>query len=83
VKLSMKKQINKLITDFEKEYGCLDNKVSSPGNRQLFNIRMDAEQLNKKRSNDFHSITADFTLFDETGKARDRDINFVSNEKGI
>ena len=58
VKLSMKKQINKLITDFEKEYGCLDNKVSSPGNRQLFNIRMDAEQKNEKWSKDFHSITA-------------------------
>jgi len=47
VKLSMKKQINKFITDFEKEYGCLDNEVCSPGNRQLFNIRMDTEQLNK------------------------------------
>jgi len=49
VKLSMKKQINKLITDFETEYGSLDNEASSPGNRQLFNIRMDAEQLNEKR----------------------------------
>ena len=58
VKLSMKKQLNKLITDFEKEYGCLDNEVSSPGNRQLFNIKMDAEQLDEKRSKDFHSITA-------------------------
>ena len=47
-----------MIIDFEKEYGFLDNKVSSPGNRQLFNIRMEAEQLNEKRSKDFHSITA-------------------------
>ena len=49
VKLSMKKQLNKLITDFEKEYGCLDNEVSSPGNRQLFNIKMDAEQIDHHR----------------------------------
>jgi len=54
----MKKQLNKLITDFEKEYGCLDNDVSSPGNRQLFNVRTDAKQLGVKKSKDFHSNTA-------------------------
>ena len=58
VKLSMKKQINKFITDFETEYGSLDNEVSSPGNRQLFNVREDAMQLDVKKSKDFHSNTA-------------------------
>ncbi len=58
LKLSMKKQINKLITDFETEYGSLDNEVSSPENRQLFNIRTDAKQLDEKKSKDFHLNTA-------------------------
>ena len=58
VKLSMTKQINKLITEFKTEYGSLDNEVSSPRNRQLFNVRTDAKQLDEKKSKDFHSNTA-------------------------
>ena len=58
VKLSMKKQINKLISDFETDYGNLDTEVNSPANRQLFNVKENAEELGEKKSKDFHSNTA-------------------------
>ena len=57
VSIDMRQQLQKVVEEFE-QYDTVDANVVSPAAHYLFNVNPNAEQLNTRLSEAFHSITA-------------------------
>ena len=57
VSIDMRQQLQKVVEEFEK-YDTVDANVVSPAAHYLFNVNPNAEQLNTRLSEAFHSITS-------------------------
>ena len=58
ISIDMRKQIREVIATFEAYDGILDDTVTTPGAAHLFKVNPNAQQLDEKQSNIFHSLTA-------------------------
>ena len=59
VRINMTKQIQKIIEDFESEIGeMLDEIVASVATHELFSVNEEAADLDKTKTEIFHSMTA-------------------------
>ena len=82
VTIDMRQQLQKVVEEFE-QYDTVDANVVSPAACYLFNVNPNAEQLNTRLSEAFHSITSKLGYIMKRGRPDIETAVSFFNEKSI